>query len=216
MQLDQLEQHGNTVGETRVPVVEDVGSVASNAYIDVKLNVGCGTDYKAGWVNIDNNSDANITKLDLSWDFTNPLPFADGSVDFVFNEHLVEHLTVEESRRAITDFIRVLRPGGVMRIAMPDLVSAVDKYLNLPLEDDPAIHTFQLDFVKTRAERLNMAFRWWGHRWLYDWEELERRLLEVDCAPGSFKRCRLGESEHPQLRNLETRNESVLIAEITK
>ena len=57
----------------------------------VKLNLGCGTDYKKGWINIDNNSDDNIEKLDLNWDLRKPLPFKDNSVDFVEHEHFELH-----------------------------------------------------------------------------------------------------------------------------
>jgi predicted SAM-dependent methyltransferase len=180
----------------------------------VKLNVGCGTDYKKGWVNIDNNSDNNIEKLDLNWDLRNPLPFKEGDVDFIFNEHFFEHLTVEEGQVAMKDLMRVLKPGGVMRIAMPDLEWVVDNYLHLDIKKDKTLKTFKLDFVKTKAERLNMSFRWWGHQWLYDWEELVRRINEAGFD--KVKRCRWGKSSHPDLRNLETREESLLIAEITK
>lgn len=61
---------------------------------------------------------------------------------------------------------------------------------------------------------LNIAFRWWGHRWLYDREELHRRLGEAgfdrleDVAPG--------QSTRPELRNLETRPDSLLVCEATK
>jgi predicted SAM-dependent methyltransferase len=180
----------------------------------VKLNIGCGTDYKEGWINIDNNSDNNIEKLDFNWDLRNPLPFAGNSVDFIFNEHLIEHLTVAEAHIVIKDLMRVLKPGGVMRIAMPDLETAVDQYLNLPLSKDPTIKRFKLDYIKTRAERINMAFREWGHMWLYDAEELKRRLKEAGCK--NIKQCKLGESTYPSLRNLETREESILIMEIKK
>lgn len=179
-----------------------------------KLHIGCGTDYKEGWINIDNNSDNNIEILDLSWDMTNPLPFEDNSIDFIFNEHFIEHLTVQESRNAIYDFMRVLRPGGVLRIATLDLKSEVNDYLTLPLNKNPVIKTFNLEFIKTRAELLNMAFSWWGHRWLYDEEELERRLKEAVCR--KFERCKLKKSRHLELRNLETREESNLIIEVTK
>lgn len=180
----------------------------------VKLNVGCGTDYKEGWVNIDNNAHENIERLDINWDLRKPLPFEDNSVDFIFNEHFLEHLTVDEGQAVIKDFMRVLKPGGVVRIATPDLSVTVDKYLNVPIDEDPTIKTFHLDFIQTRAERLNIAFRAWGHQWLYDWEELDRRLREAGCL--NFARCELRASRHSELANLETRDESRLIVEVTK
>jgi predicted SAM-dependent methyltransferase len=180
----------------------------------IKLNVGCGTDYKDGWINIDNNSDNNIEKLDLNWDLRNPLPFSDDSVDFIFNEHLIEHLTVNEAQVVIKDLVRILKPGGVLRIAMPDLAEAVDQYINLPLSKDPTIKRFKLDFIKTRAERINMSFREWGHKWLYDAEELRRRLKEAGCK--NIKQCSLRDSEYPSLQNLEIREESTLIMEVKK
>lgn len=182
----------------------------------IKLNVGCGTDYKKGWINIDNNSDQNIdkNKLDLNWDLRNPLPFDDNSVDFIFHEHFIEHLTVEEGQKIIKDLMRVLKPGGVMRIATPDLVSIVNKYQNISIEDDPVIKKYSLEFIKTRAERINNSFRNWGHKWMYDFEELERRLKEAGCR--KIKKCELRKSRYRELSNLETREESRLIVEVTK
>lgn len=180
----------------------------------VKLNIGCGTDYKKGWINIDNNSDNNIDKLDLNWDLRNPLPFEENSVDFVFNEHFFEHLTIDEAQITIKDLMRVLKPGGVMRIAMPDLERVVNNYLHTPLNKDPVIKKFKMDYIKTKAEWMNISFRWWGHKWLYDWEELERRLREAGYP--NANRATLNKSLHPDLRNLETRDESYLIAEVVK
>jgi predicted SAM-dependent methyltransferase len=180
----------------------------------IKLNIGCGTDYKKGWINIDNNSDDNIEKLDLNWDLRNPLPFEDGSVDYIFNEHFFEHLTVPEALAVMVDLKRVLKDTGVLRIAMPDLEAVVDTYINVPLNKDPVIKEFKIDFIQTRAEWMNMSFRWWGHQWLYDWEELERRLKEAGFT--KLNRCKLGKSKHVDLRGLETRNQSLLIAEASK
>lgn len=180
----------------------------------IKLNVGCGTDYKEGWINIDNNSDDNIEELDLNWDLRNPLPYKDNSVDFIFNEHFIEHLTVEEGQAAIKDFMRILKPGGVLRIATPDLEVTIDKYLHVPIEKDPGIKKFHLEHIKTRAERINIGFRAWGHKWIYDWEELDRRLKEAGCV--KIARCKLRDSKHKDLRDLETRDESTLIVEVEK
>ena len=178
------------------------------------LNVGCGTDYKKGWINIDNNSDNNIKKLDVNWDLRNPLPIDDNSVDFIFNEHFVEHLSPDEARIALTDLMRVLKPGGTMRVAMPDLASVVNDYLNVPLDKDPVIKEFNMDFIQTKAEWMNMSFRWWGHQWLYDWEELVRRFHEIGYD--DVKRCKLRQSKHVELKGLEIRDGSILIAEVKK
>lgn len=180
----------------------------------IKLNIGCGTDYKKGWINIDNNTDNNIKKLDLNFDLRNSLPYDDNSIDYIFNEHFIEHLTVEESRKSLSDFMRILKPGGVMRIAMPDLEDVFELYNDPNWKKRPVIKNHKMDFVRTRAEIVNMSFSWWGHKWLYDWEELVRRLEEVGAV--NVKRCKLQQSTHEALRNLETREGSVLIAEVTK
>jgi len=192
----------------------DIQKLINKQGASIKLNVGCGTDYKKGWINIDNNSDENIEKLDLNWDMRNPLPFADDSVDFVFNEHFFEHLSPEDGVKVMQDLRRVLKPSGVLRIAMPDLEVVVNTYLNIPLDKDPIIKEFKIDFLKTRAEWINMSFRWWGHMWLYDWEELDRRLREAGFD--NIKRQKLSKSSHKELRDLEIRSGSYLIAEATK
>ncbi len=181
-----------------------------------KLHLGCGKNYFEGWINIDNNSDHNIKKLDINYDLRNPLPFMDNSVDFIYNEHFLEHLTVEEGQRAIKEFLRVLKPNGIMRIAMPDLVGIVHAYTHPDWENQivPYLPELGLGFVKTRAELININFRAWGHRWLYDWEELERRLKEAGAK--NIKQCAWHQSEHDELKNLETRRESDLIAEMMK
>jgi predicted SAM-dependent methyltransferase len=180
----------------------------------IKLNLGCGTDYKEGWLNIDNNSDNNIDRLDLNWDLRNPLPYKPNSVDYIFNEHFFEHLTPSEALTSMKDCRRVLKSGGIMRIAMPDLEQIVDAYLNVPLSEDPVIKRHGFTFIKTKAEWMNMSFREWGHKWIYDFEELERRLKEAGFK--SIKRYEAGKSTTLELRNLETRPESYLVVEATK
>jgi len=180
----------------------------------VKLNLGCGTDYKIGWINIDNNNDRNISKIDLKWDLRYKLPFEDNSVDLIFNEHFLEHLTIEEGLKALSDFKRVLKINGVLRIAMPDLKATIEEYLDPDWKQRAWLKKFGLDFVQTRAELININFRSWGHKHLYDQEELERRLIEVGYREIRF--CELRQSNILELANLETRNESILIAEAVK
>ncbi len=177
----------------------------------VALHIGCGTVYLPGWINIDNNSDQNITRLDLLWDFAQPLPFPDASVDFVFHEHFLEHLSVQEAQKFLLDMRRVLKPRGVMRVAMPDLADVINNYLDPKWRSLAFLQKYGMQTIKTRAELINISFRSWGHQHLYDAEELERRIREAGF--NRVKPCRLRESEHIVLRGLETREESTLIAE---
>lgn len=181
---------------------------------EIKLNLGCGTDYKKGWINVDNNSDNNIKKLDLNHDLLKQLPFADNSVSFIFHEHFLEHLSPEESEVFLNECMRVLKRGGVMRIAMPDLESIAKNYVNLPLAKDPVIKGRRIKDIKTKAEWINISFRAWGHKWLYDFEELTRRF--DDLGYKNIERKKHGQSKHKTLQRLETREESLLIAEVTK
>jgi len=179
----------------------------------IKLHIGCGTNYFDGWLNIDNNSDNNINKLDVNWDLRYPLSIKESTVDFIYNEHFLEHLTVEEGQGVLRDFFRILRPGGVARIAMPDLEISIRRYLKPDWKTDPLINKFGFKF-KTRAERINTVFRSWGHKWLYNDEELKRRLEESGFK--NIVKCKFHKSKYRDLRNLETRKESTLIMEAKK
>ena len=180
----------------------------------LRLHIGCGTNYMENWINIDNNSDNNIARLDMHLDLRKPLPFSDNSVHYIYNEHFLEHLPVHDAVRALKDFLRVLRPGGVMRIAVPDLAAIVADYHNPDWKKAAWLQRYGLGFIQTRAELININFRAWGHQWLYDWEELERRLREAGCV--NIQRRKNGQSVHPDLQRIESRGEGALIAEVTK
>ena len=96
----------------------------------LSLNLGCGKDYKPGWVNIDANLYKNIKKLDIKYDLSKGIPFQDNSVDYIFNEHFLEHLTVKEGLYFLKECKRTLKSGGVLRIAMPNLEEAMKIYFD--------------------------------------------------------------------------------------
>jgi predicted SAM-dependent methyltransferase len=175
---------------------------------DAKLHLGCGSVNLDGWVNIDLEAAA-----DLALDVRAGLPFADGSARLVYHEHLMEHLTVDEGVRCLRDWFRVLAPGGVLRIATPDLEYIVERYQG-PWRDQAWLELPEYAFIQTRAEMMNVAFRWWGHQYLYDAEELERRIR--DAGFRTVRRCALRESQVPELAGLETRADSRLIVEGVK
>ncbi len=60
--------------------------------------------------------------FDLDCNLTQPLPFPDNSTDFIFCEMCLEHLKPQEAWNAIDEFYRILKPGGVVRVVIPDFV----------------------------------------------------------------------------------------------
>lgn len=175
----------------------------------MKLHLGCGDIYLEGWVNIDAESPA----ADLQHDVTTPLPYPDGSVDFIYSEHMIEHLTVDDGVRLLAECRRLLRQGGVVRMATIDLDYLVFRYF-FGWKKQDWITTFNYTHLKTKAEMLNLCFHEWGHQYLYNKEELLRRFSEAGFV--HMTGCKRGSSRFPELRGLETRKDSRLVIEATK
>jgi predicted SAM-dependent methyltransferase len=175
----------------------------------MKLNIGCGEVYLKGWINIDSTSE----KADFKHDMRKPLPYEDNSVAYIYNEHFIEHVTVQEGLAIMRDFYRVLKPGGVLRIATPGLDYLMFRYLFF-WKWQSWYKKYGYEWIKTRAEMINIAFRDWGHQYLYNAEELKRRLREAGFT--KIKRVKINKSEFLELRRLETRKESNLIIEAKK
>lgn len=174
----------------------------------VMLHVGCGSVRFDGWVNADLDP-----RADLVVNLSARLPFLESSVRMIYSEHVLEHLTVKQGLRFLRESRRVLEPGGVIRIAMPDLDDLVAGY-NGDWRRFDWLRWPGHEFIQTRAEMMNVAMRWWGHQYLYNREELERRLREAGF--GHIEFLHPGSSSHPELRELETRADSTLVVEATK
>ncbi len=102
------------------------------------LNVGCGASFHPAWVNVDITPSApGILKADIS----QGLAFETESFDAVYHSHVLEHLGRGQAAALLRECFRVLRPGGILRVVVPDLESIAQLYLkNLEgaLEGDPA------------------------------------------------------------------------------
>ena len=176
------------------------------------LHVGCGHNRFDGWLNIDLND--NLDTVDISWDASKRFPFDDGSCTLIYSEHFLEHLTVEQASTFLSECYRLLRPGGTLRIATPSLSEIIQKYNSGDWRNQDWLTKSEYQFIETGAEMVNIAFRWWGHKWLYDREELRRRLH--DAGFGEVTDVGWGKSNVPDLRNRETRKDSLLICEAWK
>jgi len=103
-----------------------------NADGTVRLHLGCGAIDAPGYINIDLRPTSNVHFVhDVA-----PLEmFADGSVNLIYASHVLAHLLVAEAKDAIGEWHRVLKRGGVLRVAVPDFAVMARMYMErVPFE----------------------------------------------------------------------------------
>jgi predicted SAM-dependent methyltransferase len=175
---------------------------------NLKLNIGCGRIKFPGWVNIDLEPTA-----DLIIDVNKGLPFRENTAGFIYNEHFIEHLEYVEGEKAIKEFYRVLKEGGILRIATPDLEYITRKYLG-DWKTQDWISWPEYQYIKTRGQMINISFRNWGHKYLYNEEDLTNLLKKAGFR--TVLKQDWNKSNYSELSGRETRKDSKLILEAVK
>lgn len=92
------------------------------------LNLGCGHRYHKSWINLDYVACSPDV---IAHDLRTPLPFEDNVFDAVYHSHVLEHLPKRLAPLFLDECLRVLKPGGIIRVAVPDLESIVAQYTKL-------------------------------------------------------------------------------------
>jgi SAM-dependent methyltransferase len=148
-------------------------------------------------------------------DLTKPLPFADGTVDAVYSSHFFEHIYYSDAHAIARECFRVLKPGGVLRLALPDgeawareLIESGDdeageagyRYL-LRLGSHP------LD-RPTGKRALTSKIGGHIHRWQPTRGLIRKMLIEAGFADSEISDRKFLEGELPDIENIETREES--------
>jgi len=175
----------------------------------VRLNIGCGQTPTEGWENFDNTPSIGLARSPLKlfllqslrmlndkqienieWhkkhnirfaDATKKIPYADASVDIIYSSHMLEHLSREGAQAFLVESLRVLRKGGVLRVAVPDLQKYIDQYQ----KDKNADHFMETTYVtapplKTFKDKLKLLFVGYRHhQWMYDGASLAKLLAHV-------------------------------------
>ena len=125
-------------------------------------------------------------------------PFADGTFDYVYTSHMLEHLYPGDAKHCLSEIHRILKPGGVVRIAVPDLTHVVNKYL----PEAPEVFLEELFQSKQRSTK-DM------HHWHYNEFSLRKSLEAVgfrDVFKESFRQGRCQD-----LEVIERREESLFM-----
>ena len=90
------------------------------------VNIGCGAVYHSAWTNLDTAPSAAAVQR---CDARAGLPFPDASVDAVYHSHMLEHLDDASARSFLHECHRILKPGGILRVVVPDLEGIARAYL---------------------------------------------------------------------------------------
>ncbi len=170
-----------------------------------KLQLGAGSNYVKGWLNSDIEPKSGGIYLDASANY----PFPDGSIQYIFAEHLIEHLPWEGGLKMLQECRRLLAPGGKIRIVTPNLTQFVRLVSgDLTAEDRKAAEATRRLFAWPEtpvvpAYVFNKTMREWGHQFIYDPATL-RKTFEL-AGFTEVKERRIGDQTDPVFKEVEFR-----------
>jgi predicted SAM-dependent methyltransferase len=165
------------------------------------VQFGCGWCAPAGWENLDASPVLRFERLPVIgrlWtknavrfpsnvrygDIVNGLPVEPGSCDHVYCSHVLEHLALEECRRALANVFRMLKPGGTFRLVVPDLRRLAVTYIENDGYDAAMTFMRVTELGRERRPRglRHMLATWFGrssHLWMWDYRSIAHELTEA-------------------------------------
>jgi len=90
------------------------------------LNLGCGSHFHADWTNVDFTSTGEEV---IAHNLREGAPFNDNVFDLVYHSHVLEHFSKDEGVHFVKECHRVLKPGGILRVVVPDLEAIARIYI---------------------------------------------------------------------------------------
>jgi predicted SAM-dependent methyltransferase len=155
-----------------------------------RLHWGCGPITPYGWVNSDLEA---LPGVDIAADIRDGLPLADDAFDYVVSIHALPELPYLDLDPALQELRRVLRPGGVLRLGLPDLSRALDAWLN---KDIDYFFLIPDEVVKTLSGKMIVQLTWYGRSRSFYTPEFARELLERNGF-GAVVTCPFGQTASP-------------------
>jgi predicted SAM-dependent methyltransferase len=200
------------------------------------VNLGCGITVAPGWINIDNSPNARLSRYprlrwlllkagvlsdahySVSWpksilihDLRKKLPFSDCSVNYVYTSHVLEHLTAADARKLIKEVFRILKPGGMARVVVPDLAYGARCYLDA-LANNPSDPNAAPGFLNWLG--LSRSGVRAPHLWMYDASSLSAVLTQAGFINAVV--CKCGHGQVPDCAALDVRPDESLYIEVEK
>lgn len=133
----------------------------------MKLHIGCGArNFGLDWEHIDSGDYPHARQLNIK-----ELPYIDNSADLIYASHVLEYFDREEAEIVLKEWMRVLKPGGVLRLAVPDFQAMTKLYLEemMPLER----------FLGPLYGKMTMGSETIYHKTVYDFRTLYNLLNKI-------------------------------------
>jgi predicted SAM-dependent methyltransferase len=139
------------------------------------LNIGCNKKMFLHTINLDYSW---FPGIDLTMDIRRRLPISDNRLRGIYCEHVIEHLPFDMVDFCLSEWRRVLRPGGVVRIIVPDAEMYLQTYCRIRSGDEVRFPYHESG--KTPMMHVNRVFRSSGHQYAYDFETLAYLLEKAN------------------------------------
>lgn len=142
----------------------------------VRLNLGAGHKHLPGFVNVDLTNNWSSVEPDVIADVTGPLPFPDEYADEVHAYHLLEHLPRWKAPDCLTEWVRVLKQGGMLVLELPCFDKICGILAHCLIDHSPLDPRMTLWGLYGDPGYKNEAMM---HKWCYSYNELEEMLVDV-------------------------------------
>jgi SAM-dependent methyltransferase len=176
------------------PLFTDRYTTQQKSYLDI----GCGPNTHPEFINLDYGWYPGV---DLCWDITKGIPLSDSSIEGIYSEHCLEHISFLSIESILGECFRVLRPGGTLRIIVPDgeiyLTGYSDLLRHKEAQELPYSYRDSKDGLYSPIISVNRIFRDEGHEFIYDFDCLEKLLLKTGF--GQILKLSFGHGRVPSL-----------------
>jgi ubiquinone/menaquinone biosynthesis C-methylase UbiE len=152
----------------------------------MKLHLGCGwRNFGSDWIHIDGGKYEHLDYNDIT-----DLPFADEAVDLIYASHVLEYFDRTEVLKVLTEWHRVLKPGGVLRLGVPDFEAMAKLYADgkcklsnilgplygkMSMGDKTIYHKTTYDFLELESILESLTFKGVTR---YDWRDTEHAGMD--------------------------------------
>jgi SAM-dependent methyltransferase len=195
------------------------------------VQYGCGFTAPDGWVNYDSSPTLRFERLPLLGqlytrntnrfpvnvkygDIVKGLPETADTCDGIYCSHVLEHLSYSELRTALKNTHGMLKPGGIFRLVVPDLLAAAKKYINGQENSDTPANDFMrstmLGIENQNRSVKSLLISLYGnskHLWMWDYKTMSHELATAGFI--NIKPCSFNDSTDPNFLMVEEQSRFV-------